>query len=157
MSRPHEPRHEGLVVTVRRQRDGAVVALRGELDLATAGDLATRLDALVGRTTDIEIDLSELSFIDCQGIRVLVEAARRHRPRGVVALGSPSAFTRRVLRLLRLEDILPVRGAGDAPTPPSEEEGPRGKGAQMRSITSTCHFVGDPGTRPETDSDLDEA
>jgi anti-anti-sigma factor len=157
MSQPYEPRREGLVVTVRRQRDRAVVALRGELDLATAGDLATRLNALVGRTTDIEVDLCELSFIDCQGFHVLVEAARRHHPRGVVALGSPSPFTRRVLRLLRLEDILPVRGAGDAPTPPSEEEGPRGKGAHMRSTTSTCHFLGDPGTRSEPDSDLDEA
>jgi anti-sigma B factor antagonist len=60
------------------ERDGhAVVAVRGELDLATAPELEStvfeRLDA--GQT--VVLDLRELDFMDSSGVRVLVAAHAR--------------------------------------------------------------------------------
>jgi anti-sigma B factor antagonist len=51
----------------------SVVTLTGELDMATAPDLAAVLDSVVkGGPGDVIIDLSALSFIDSSGIAVLV-------------------------------------------------------------------------------------
>jgi anti-sigma B factor antagonist len=61
------------------ERNGeSVVMLSGELDMATAPDLATVLDSVVGDGPEkMVIDLSELSFIDSSGIAVLVTSQHR--------------------------------------------------------------------------------
>lgn len=64
-----------LILATRCPKPGtASVAVAGEVDLATAPALhAALLDALHSHTPDIlEVDLSECTFLDCSGIRVLV-------------------------------------------------------------------------------------
>ena len=61
------------------RRDGvsaaAKVALRGELDLHGAGLLVDRVADLVeGGVPAIEVDASELAFIDSSGIKALLDA-----------------------------------------------------------------------------------
>jgi anti-anti-sigma factor len=53
---------------------GQRVALRGELDLATAGHLET---ALSEASRPVVLDLTRLTFMDSTGVRVLLEAAER--------------------------------------------------------------------------------
>jgi anti-anti-sigma factor len=50
------------------------MTLDGELDLASGGPLQARLRALQRAHATITLDLSQLSFIDCAGLQVLVEA-----------------------------------------------------------------------------------
>jgi hypothetical protein len=51
-----------------RECDGhVVVALRGELDLVDAADVAAALAAAVAREPRIIVDLAGLEFIDCGG------------------------------------------------------------------------------------------
>jgi len=56
-----------------RECDGhVVVALRGELDLVDAADVAAALAAAVARDPGIIVDLAGLEFIDCSGVAALV-------------------------------------------------------------------------------------
>lgn len=64
--------------------DGAhvVVMLRGELDIANAADLGTVLSEAVARNPHVIADLSDLTFIDCASLGVLVRARTRARGPG---------------------------------------------------------------------------
>ena len=55
-----------------------VLALEGELDLGTAEPLRESLFEVIESHGDgVAVDMSECSFIDSTGLRILVEAARR--------------------------------------------------------------------------------
>lgn len=77
-------RRAGLVVLV----DGAVppplglLRVRGELDLATAPELARALDLAAADRTDILLDLSGVTFCDLVGLTALELAGRRLRASG---------------------------------------------------------------------------
>ena len=64
--------------------DGAhvVVMLRGELDIAKAADFGAVLSEAVARNPHVIADLSDLTFIDCAGLGVLVGARTRAREAG---------------------------------------------------------------------------
>ena len=64
--------------------DGAhvVVMLRGELDIANAADLGAVLSEAVARNPHVIADLSDLTFIDCASLGVLVRARTRAREAG---------------------------------------------------------------------------
>jgi anti-sigma B factor antagonist len=54
-----------------------VLALEGELDLGTAEPLRESLfEVIEGAGDGVAVDMSECSFIDSTGLRILVEAAR---------------------------------------------------------------------------------
>ncbi|MGV9306255.1 STAS domain-containing protein [Nonomuraea sp. NPDC003727] len=69
---------ERLKVTSADQGDRVVISPCGEIDMATAGCLRTELvEAEVdlvrrGAAPVIEIDMSQVTFMDCSGLRVLV-------------------------------------------------------------------------------------
>ena len=69
----------------RTRLDGGctVVEAAGEIDLATAGFLSEHLDAATatGRP-DVLVDLRQVEFFDCSGLRVLCRAESRARERG---------------------------------------------------------------------------
>ena len=71
-------------------------ALHGELDMATAGDLAELLRE-AGRGPDpISLDFSGISFMDSSGLRVILEAASHRNGNSLVIL-HPAAQVQRVL------------------------------------------------------------
>jgi anti-sigma B factor antagonist len=81
-----------------------VLRVAGQLDLATADDLADRLrDVLDARTGSIVLDLSGVDFIDSSGLSVLLGAVDRHP--GRIRLGPAS---RRVDRLLEVSGTRPM-------------------------------------------------
>jgi len=64
------------------ERDGrAHIAVRGELDLATAPELEAAVLARVD-DADLVVDLRELVFMDSSGVRVLVLGHTRARDAG---------------------------------------------------------------------------
>ena len=64
-------------------RAGAAgVRLTGELDLATACRLERALRDAEAEATQVVLDLRELTFLDCSGIRVILGAALRARRAG---------------------------------------------------------------------------
>ncbi len=67
-----------LVVDVRRDAESIVVALTGELDLATAATFERHLrEAESSRPTRLIVDLSALGFMDSTGLQTLLRARER--------------------------------------------------------------------------------
>ncbi len=109
-SRAEEAVHLGrLAMRSERERDVHTVHLAGELDLANGQDVEDEL--LRVEATDVPsivIDLSELTFIDSTGIRLLVTAdarARKDSERLSILRGPPSV--QRVFELCGVAAILP--------------------------------------------------
>jgi anti-sigma B factor antagonist len=77
----------------------AVVALRGELDLMDAADVADALEAFAAREPRIIVDLSGLEFIDVSGVAALSRVRMHARDAGGdVLLAAPQQrMVRRVL------------------------------------------------------------
>ena len=69
-----------------RERDEAgvkVIAVAGELDIATAPGLCARLDATrIGRRPRLLVDLTDVDFCDSTGLRALLGAASEVRAHG---------------------------------------------------------------------------
>ena len=105
---------ESLRVTTVVAPDGAVVLqLAGELDLSTVTIFVDALDdVLEHEATKVELDLSELSFMDSSGVGAYVTAYRKAQARGSqLRVGERSALVDRVLQLSGVEDALAQEAA----------------------------------------------
>ena len=104
----------GVALTTRVSRAGSTVsvAVCGELDLATAEALRRCLVPLVKADPPparLVLDLSELAFLDASGVSALLTAQRALAARGgQLVLRSPSRLVRRVVKVLDLDQLLPV-------------------------------------------------
>src|SRR4051812_21600011 len=94
-------------------KDGAVVAVAGELDLVSAADFVAVLDALIDRGhSSITIDCRGLDFIDASGVGILANAQTRlARNEGVIRIHGASPMTYRVFEITDLLDALHVERA----------------------------------------------
>jgi stage II sporulation protein AA (anti-sigma F factor antagonist) len=90
------PAPEVLAIQARASRRTALVALRGELDIATVPRVAEALDALDPAADGIRhvvLDLRDLTFIDLFGLRELLrndDYARSNRHNFAVVRGNPA-------------------------------------------------------------------
>lgn len=94
--------------------EGAIVVrLQGELDLATAPALVRALDtALDAKPSVLALDLSELTFLDSTGIRVLITACRRAGSQGCTfELRSPQRPVLKALRLTGVDRLMTIASA----------------------------------------------
>jgi anti-sigma B factor antagonist len=89
-----------LTVTVKREGHICVVSVSGELDIATAPDLAGQAAVLPGGMERLIVDLSGLEFIDCRGVQVLVSLTRAAPPGCPVVVRGATGRVRRVLDIL---------------------------------------------------------
>jgi anti-sigma B factor antagonist len=83
-----------------------VLALSGELDLATAPALRASLDkAVESGGADLWIDLSEVTFMDSTGLLALLATRRRLRASSTsLAIICPEGPVRRVFTVAGLDD-----------------------------------------------------
>jgi anti-anti-sigma factor len=123
-------------------------AVRGEVDLATAEDLLLRLRMLAGPATgEITLDLSQVTFIDCSGLRALL--ALDHQLRTVGGRVWVTALSPQVARLFEL--VGPYGDGHDLLAPPAlgrtaprhRPRRRRGSAADGRGVTLAPR----PGTR----------
>jgi anti-sigma B factor antagonist len=59
--------------------DAAWVEVAGELDIATTPRLERTLHEAESQARLVVLDLRDVSFLDCSGVRVIVDASRRAR------------------------------------------------------------------------------
>jgi anti-anti-sigma factor len=77
------PLHSLFDVRQRHDDDGAVrMTLVGELDLSTTERFKARFDELQRSKRPIRLDLSDLEFVDCSGIRAILDAMTDARREG---------------------------------------------------------------------------
>ena len=87
-----------------------VVALVGEVDVATSPHLLRQLQALIDAgEVRVVVDMADVEFVDASGIGALVGAAVNARETGGgLALRRPSRSVVHLLDILQLESVLPV-------------------------------------------------
>jgi anti-anti-sigma factor len=88
-----------------------LVSFHGELDASAAPDFGARLaEVAASPPPGLVIDLCACTFIDSLGIAALVEGSRamldQRRP---VAVAASSSQVRRILTLVGVDDLVPVR------------------------------------------------
>lgn len=102
-----------LSVRVAREPDGLVrVALGGEIDIATAGQVRAAIeDALLAyEPSRVDLDLSGVSFLDSTGINMVLALHRAAAERGCRLTASrPQRQVARVLALVGVEEHLGLR------------------------------------------------
>ena len=98
-----------MLLEIRETGRPRTFRLVGELDISNADSLGAVLDLEVQEEGDITLDLSELSFIDSSGIRVLLRTMNALQGKGVLVLQSPTGPVRSVLSLMRLDDRDSIR------------------------------------------------
>ena len=104
---------DGPGLTVRREDDGRLLVLSGELDLATAHVLQAALDGGSDAGGDLTLDLAGLEFMDSTGIKLIITAARKREGKGRLVLRSPAAPIRRVLDLVQIDRVPSVKVESD--------------------------------------------
>lgn len=99
-----------LRLSVRHHGDRATIHIGGEIDLATCPQLQAIVVDLVDRGChQLIVDLEQVSFLDCAGIRVLVDARCRVQEHGgSVRLVRPRPPVWRVLTLTRMTEVFPI-------------------------------------------------
>src|SRR4051812_20056924 len=102
--------HHPHAIAVETHIDGtrAVVALKGELDIAGVPGLVAALTVHEAAGRDIALDLTELTYIDSSGMTVLFQIAQRAR-RGGWAL-TVVGVSRKVAEILELTGLDVVLG-----------------------------------------------
>ena len=100
-----------LTITVKRDPAEAVVGLTGEIDVSTAGRLATAVGDLLHSDppTRIVLDMAGVTFCDSQGLGTLVVLSRRARLAGsLLVLTNVGDFLLRVLDITGLRTALMI-------------------------------------------------
>jgi anti-anti-sigma factor len=93
--------------------DGAVIAPRGELDIATQGVLRDALERQAARGA-VTLDLSGLRFLDTSGLRLVLQTAEAARREGFafsVVPGIPAV--QRMFEVAGVTDLIPFRDRED--------------------------------------------
>jgi anti-sigma B factor antagonist len=97
----------GLRVAVATARRGVTIRVAGELDLSTAPELARAVADARGAATHVTLDLRDLDFIDCAGLRCILEADRQ----GPLTVIPGTGRVRQLLALTGTERRLALAGA----------------------------------------------
>jgi anti-sigma B factor antagonist len=81
--------------------------LAGPLDLSSHMALTELVEELVRSPGDITFDLSEVTFMDSSGLRVILDACRDLADQGSVRLVNPVGQVEKLLRLTDAPNALP--------------------------------------------------
>lgn len=107
--------HDQLQIEVRHDGGRVVLALAGELDMASADRLQQAVDDDALRAeVSVVLDLQGLQFIDSTGLRVILRALERCRGRGqefAITRGSPQV--QRLLSITGVATHLPTISSTD--------------------------------------------
>jgi len=98
-----------LELETQESDDGAMIVVRGEVDMATAPQLRDTLLAVVeGGASRIALDCRGLDFLDSSGIGVLIAVRKRLGDDGSLTLEAPPAHVRKVLELTGVSEHVTI-------------------------------------------------
>jgi anti-sigma B factor antagonist/stage II sporulation protein AA (anti-sigma F factor antagonist) len=98
-------------ISVEEHDAGTVMSIRGEIDLSNSDALRSEiLPAVPDEGPGMVLDLTEATYLDSSGIRLLFDIAEGLHVRGqrLVLVVSEAALVRRVVVLTKLEDAVPL-------------------------------------------------
>ena len=87
-----------------------LIHVRGEVDVATAPKLADCiLTSLARDPRELELDLTDTTFLDCAGIGVIVWARNQLPDEARVVLRQPNPRIRRILDILKMDTVVAIK------------------------------------------------
>lgn len=93
-----------------RPPSAATLALQGDVDLAADVIRAAAEEAIDAGCATLSLDLAEVTFIDSQGLKAILEARQSLRDAGAaLVLEHPPVAVRRLLSITSLDGLLDVR------------------------------------------------
>lgn len=94
---------------------GTRIAVRGELDVATVGELRSALDRAIDAGGTTVLVLAECTFLDSSALKAIADASRRADETGIAfTVARPSPQAARVLEVSGLDEIVRI-DAGEYP------------------------------------------
>jgi anti-anti-sigma factor len=111
MSREVLGTHEVVETEIRRVGAHALVALAGEIDVSTVGQLYEQLAELArDGVCHVSLNVAEVTFMDSTGLSLLVsEHKRMESMKGELIIFSPSWQVRRLFQVTALDTYLNIR------------------------------------------------
>jgi anti-sigma B factor antagonist len=103
-------RPEELVLEIRREPDGTVVRLAGEVDLYNAPHVREALlEVAAELPSRLVVDLSEVEFIDSTAMAVLIEVRATMTDSRALVLAAPALGPKRALEISGLDRHFTIR------------------------------------------------
>ncbi|HET8743398.1 MAG TPA: STAS domain-containing protein [Gaiella sp.] len=101
--------HVDFEIVVEATEAGRRIAVRGDLDLATVGELVSALDSPLQAREAVVLVLEECTFLDSSALKAIADASRRADAAGsTFAVSRPSVQAARVLELSGLNEIVTI-------------------------------------------------
>ncbi|MBY3985738.1 STAS domain-containing protein [Rhodococcus fascians] len=99
----------GLGISSEQHDDSIVLRVNGEVDLATASDLAHHIEAAVAAApTAVIVDMSGVSFLASVGMSVLIAARRKACCSTSLVVVASGPSTGRPMHLVGLDAAVPI-------------------------------------------------
>jgi anti-sigma B factor antagonist len=107
----------GMQIDTGEHGPWALVSVAGEVDLATSPELRAALDAAIAASSQLVLDLSQVTFLDSTGLGVLVQAHQRALEDGSqLRLVVVESNVRRVIDVTGLDTVFSLHESLDAAT-----------------------------------------
>lgn len=108
-------RCSGLETRVSEQEGSWRISVHGRLTLDSSPRLLDELRRLVRQARRLEVDLSDVDFLDSSGISVLIQGLKLAKERSVdYVLRDPSPKVRTVIELSQLERFFTIETSAGA-------------------------------------------
>lgn len=100
---------------VERSNGSLTVRLSGEIDLSNAHELQSLLENAVQGSPRAVIDLTGITYLDSQGVRLLKQLARKADREGTQlrVVAPPDNFARQVLEMTQMGSYVEIRDTVD--------------------------------------------
>ena len=98
---PSESAENALSISTAADGDNTVISVGGEVDAASADTLRSAVfDVIEGGQSKVVVDMSDVSFIDSSGLRVLIAGFKAAEAAGgSLSVGAPSDAVQRLLEI----------------------------------------------------------
>jgi anti-anti-sigma factor len=93
------------VKSVEAAARNPIIALSGEIDMASADDVTVILRPLIDAGGPVTIDVSEVTFMDSTGIHVMLQAADALGDRGCLIVHGVHGSVREVMEIVQLRSV----------------------------------------------------
>ncbi len=101
-----------LTIEITTAADRTQVQVAGEIDLSSKDQLEDRLSELCTMAPHVDLDLSEVSFIDSTGVNMLLRMHQAHvAAGGTLTIRRPSPSVQTILEITALGSVIPIVGS----------------------------------------------
>ena len=100
-------------IQFERANGSLLVRLGGEIDLSNSDQLHQQLESAIEGSTLVVIDLTEINYLDSQGLRLIKQLCNQVEKEGseLRLVAPPDSVARQVLDMARMSDYVEIRDA----------------------------------------------